>query len=167
MVSVPYLPEAAFLLLRRAPPHALVQLLALPVEAVAANHRVDIGSVFLFEFVAKCAEVIVGFAHMQQFTRDEFDDDDVIEVTNNRNVVREDIFGVREIDEGCQQALAIGLGQLPFFVGQHAEQRFEFRNALADEVRQGLAAANFVEYRANGFDNFGIFRIFDGRPRLA
>ena len=51
-------------MLCRATRHALVQLLALPVEAVAANHRVDISTVLIFEIVEIFAEVLVGFAYM-------------------------------------------------------------------------------------------------------
>ena len=64
-----------------------MQLLATPVDAVAAYDRVHARAVGCVEIIAKCAKIVVRFAHVLHLARDELDDDDVVEIANNGNIV--------------------------------------------------------------------------------
>ncbi len=79
-----------------------MQLLALAIEAIAANGAIDLFSVLRVKVVAKAAKVIVGITNVLQFTRDEFDDNHVIEIADNRNVVGQNIFGITKVNEHGQ-----------------------------------------------------------------
>ena len=124
------------------------------IMSVAANDRVDVARSLAIVFIAKRAKVVVSFADMLQFPRHEFDHDDVVEIADHGNLVRQNVFGIREVDERGEQPFAVGGGKLPFHVRQHAEQRFEFRDSLPDKVGQGFALADFIEYVPDDFHDF-------------
>ena len=111
-------------------------------------------------------KVVVRFTNVLHFPRDEFDDDDVVEITNDRNIVGEDIFGIAEIDEHRQESLTIGIGQLPFVISQHLDQPLKHRNALGDEIGQGFIAANFFEHMLDSVYDLLLFRIAYSFARL-
>jgi hypothetical protein len=102
-------------------------LLPPAVESIAANGRIHAGIVFAVEIVAIPAEVIIGLTDVLQFARYEFQDDDVIEIADDRNIVGQYVFRVAEIDECGQDALTIRIRQVPLGVIQHLDQRLEFR----------------------------------------
>ena len=65
-----------------------MQLLPASVQTVSTNDRVDALSDFAFKLIAKLTKVIVCFAHMAQLTGNEFENDDIVEIPNHRNIVR-------------------------------------------------------------------------------
>jgi hypothetical protein len=85
------------------PSHSLMQLLPTTIQSVAANDRVDFLALLAFEVVPEAAKVLVGLAHMLQLTQDKLDNDDVVEIANNGNIVREYVFRVREVHKRRQQ----------------------------------------------------------------
>ena len=87
-----------------------MQLPASAIEPVAANRRVDTLTVLRVEVVAKPAEFLVGFPHVFELEHDQLDDDHVVEITDDRHVVGQNVFGIAEIDKSCQQAVALAGG---------------------------------------------------------
>ena len=57
--------------------------------------------------ITKPAKIVIGFANVMQFPDDQLDHDDVIEVSDDRHVVWQDIFRIREINERCEQSLSL------------------------------------------------------------
>ena len=112
-----------------------MQLLAPPVQAIAADNRVNAGVSVLLEILAEAAEVIVGYANVEQFARDELNNDHVVKIANDGNIIGKNILRIRKIDERRQQSFPVFIGKLPFIIGQHAEQRLQFGDALANKVR--------------------------------
>ena len=138
--------------------HSLMQLLSPPVETVAPDRGVDAAVMFAVEFLAVTAVVLIGFTHVLQFARYEFQDNDIVEVTDDGNFIRKNVFGIAEIYEGSQDSLPVGHRQLPFVVGKHLQHRFEFRQPRGDEIGQGFAFADIVNDAANGLDDFRLVR---------
>ncbi len=138
--------------------HSLMQLLPSAIQAVATDRGIDTAIMFAVEFLAKPAVVLVGLPNMLQFAGNEFQDDDVIEIANDRNVIGKNVLRVAEIYERGQDVFAFGRGQPPFVVGKHLQHRFEFRQSRGDEVGQRRTLANFVDYAADGIDDFRFVR---------
>ena len=90
--------------------HSLMQLLPSAIQAIATDRGVDTAIMCAVEFVAIPAVVLVSFANMLQFAGNEFQDDDVIEIANDRDVVGKNVLGIAEIYERGQDALAFGGG---------------------------------------------------------
>ena len=65
-----------------------MQLLPPPIQAIAPYRCIQSAVMLVVEFLAKPAVVLVGFANVLQFARDEFQDDDVVEVTDDRLIGR-------------------------------------------------------------------------------
>ena len=143
----------------RAAAHALVQALPLFVETVATNRSINLFAVLLLEVIPIRAKICVCLKHMHQLPSDEFEDDDIIKITNDWNVIRKYVLGVREIYERCKQSFAIVGWQAPLIISEHLNHRLECGNALFDEIRQRFVAANFVENVPNRFDDFGLFGV--------
>lgn len=99
-----------------------MQLPAFSIETVAPDCSIDFRTVSCVEIVAKVTEVIVRVADMLQFACYKFENDDVIEIADYGNIVREDVLGISKVNERGQQALSIGNGQLPLVVSQHLDQ---------------------------------------------
>jgi hypothetical protein len=59
---------------------------------------------------------------MEQLLHDQFDDNNVVEISNDRNVVRKNVFRVCKVDKHREQAFAISARQLPLVVGQHLNE---------------------------------------------
>ncbi len=147
--------------MRRTTAHALVQTLSLTIQAIATNRGVNVFAVFLFEVVPIGAEIGVGLEHMHQFPGDEFEDDDIIEVTDDRNVIGKYVLGVGEVHKRGKKPFSLVTRQPPIVVDKHLNHRFERGNALLDEIRQRFVAANFVEDIPNCLDYFGFFGVSD------
>jgi hypothetical protein len=120
-----------------------MQLLPTSINSVASNNRIEVFAILFFEVFAKLAEVLVGNAYVLEFAHDKLNDNDIVKIANDQDVVEPNIFG-------------IGGRKLPFIVGQHADQGFELWNSLADEVRQRLIFANFVEHIGDCFNESPI-----------
>ena len=135
-----------------------MQLLPPPIEAIAPDGRIHIVVVFTVELVAKPAIVLVCFTNVLQLARNEFQDNDVVEIADDRNIVRKDILRVAEIYECGEDAFTIGGRQPPFDVGQHLQHGFEFRQPRRDEIGQRFAFANIVDDATYGIDDFGLVR---------
>ena len=138
--------------------HSLMQLLPSTIQAVAADRGIDTAVMFAVEFLAKPAEILVGLPNMLQFAGNEFQDDDVIEIANDRNVIRKNVLGIAEIYECGQDVFTFGGGQPPFVIGKHLQHRLEFRQSRGDEVGQRRTLANIVDYTADGIDDFRFVR---------
>ena len=76
-----------------------MQLLPPPIQAIAPHCRIHTFLMFTIELVAKPAVVLVGFANVLQFARNEFQDNDVVEIADDRDLIRKNIFGVAEVYE--------------------------------------------------------------------
>jgi len=135
-----------------------MQLLPPPIEAVATDRGIDAAVMFAVEFLTVTAVIPVGFTHVLQFARCEFQDNDIVEVTDDRNLIRENVFGIAEIYEGRQDSLPVGCWQLPFVIGEHLQHGFEFRQSRGDEIWQRFAFADVVNDAANGLDDFRLVR---------
>ena len=133
-----------------------MQLLPPPVAAIAPDGRLQIAVVFAVEGLAKPAIVYISFAHVLKLARDQFQDNDIIEITDDRDIIRKNIFGVAEVHECGQDALAVSLRELPFGIGEHLQHRLEFGQPRRNEVGQRLALAYIVDYVANGIDNLAL-----------
>ena len=99
-----------------------MQLLPSTIQSVATNYRVDTFALCPIEVFAELAKIVIRFTNMLQLAGNQLNDDDVIKITNNRDIIGQNIFRIREIDEGCQQSFAIGFRELPFLIGQHVDQ---------------------------------------------
>ncbi len=140
-----------------------MQLLPPPIEPIAPHCRIHIAVMFAVELVAKPAVVLVSFTNMLQFARYEFQDNDVVEIADDRNIIRKDIFRVAEIYECGQDAFTVGRRQPPFDIGKHLQHGFEFRQPRRHEVGQWFALANIVDNATYGIDDFGLIRaVHDG-----
>ena len=135
-----------------------MQLLPPAVEAVASDRCIYASVMLAVEFFAVTAVVLVSFTHMLQFARDEFQDNDVVEVTDDRYIVRENVFGITEVHEGGEDSLPIRNRQLPFVICKHLQHRLEFREARGDEIGQWFALPNIIDDAANGIDDLGFVR---------
>jgi len=146
--------------------HSLVQLLAFAIDSIAADRAIDILAVLVIEFMAEDAKVIVCLTNVLHLSCNKLDDDDVVEITDDGNIVGQDILGIAEIDEHRQESLTIGIGQLPFVISQHLDQALKHRNALGDEIGQGFIAANFFEHMLDSVYDLLLFRIAYSFARL-
>ena len=135
-----------------------MQLLPPAVETVAAHRRIHTAVVFVVELFPVTAVVLVRFAHVLQFACDEFEDDDIVEVTDDRNIVRKNVFGIAEIHECGQNSFPVHHRQPPFLVAEHLQHRFQFGQPRRDEVGQGLTLANIVDDAADGIDDLCLVR---------
>ena len=90
---------------------------------------------FAVEIVPEPAEVVVGLPYVLHLAGDQFDDDDVVEIADDRYIVRQDIFRVAEIDEHRHQALALRPRQPPVLVQQHGDEALDDGKTLCDEIR--------------------------------
>gem|GEM_PF-6760217 len=99
-----------------------MQFLALTIDSVASNYRINILPVGFVKFIAELTKVVVGNAYVMQFADDEFDDDHIVEITYDRNVVGQDIFRIGKVNKGREQSFPINLRQMPFVVSQHADE---------------------------------------------
>jgi hypothetical protein len=93
--------------------HALMELLPATIDSIAPDCAIDNVAFLIVEFVPELTKIVVSFQYVPQVTNHEFDDDDVIKVTNHRNVVRKNVLRVAKIHEYRQYALPVRLGQLP------------------------------------------------------
>lgn len=143
-----------------------MQLLALAVQAVTPNGAIDLRAVFVVKVLTKITKIVVRFANVPKISCYEFNNNDIIEIADDRNIVGQNIFGITEVDEHREQAFTIGRRKLPFVVGQHLNQCLELRNTLCDEIRQRFIIANFIENVADRVDNFLLFRVANRFARL-
>jgi len=73
--------------------------LATSVDAVASDCAINRFAVFAVEFATEPAKVIIGFAYVPQFLRDEFQDNDVVQIANDRYIIGEDVFRIAKVNE--------------------------------------------------------------------
>ena len=78
------------------------------------------------------AKILIRFADVKQLLHNQLDHDDVVEIANDGNIVRENVFWICEINKHGQQAFAIRVRELPFLVRKHLQERFDFRDATSD-----------------------------------
>ena len=93
-----------------------MQLLPAPINPVASNNRINILAFASVEFITKLAEIFVGDPYVVQLANDELNDYDVIQVTNDRNVVRKNVLGIGKIYEGREQTFPVAFGQVPLII---------------------------------------------------
>ena len=103
---------------------------------------------------------------MMQFAHDQFDHDDIIEVTDDRNVVRQDVLGVGKINKCGEHSLTRICRQFPFFVLQHTNHGFELWNAFGDKVGQGRFGFYVRQHIDNGLDDLCFLSIAHGVTRF-
>lgn len=87
-----------------------MELLSPAIETVAAHRCVDAAIVLVVELISVAAIVLVGLAYVLQLSRYELQDDDIVEVADDRYLVRKNIFGVAEIHECGQDPFPVHLG---------------------------------------------------------
>ncbi len=136
-----------------------MQLLAPAVDPIAPDRAVNRLAAVTIEFPPKPTEVYVRFAHVLQFACDEFEHDDIVEVTDDGDMIRQYIFRVAEIDEYRKQPFAFGFWQLPLVVEQHFYQGFDLRQTMRDKIRQWFLAADILQDIAKCLDDLGFLCI--------
>ena len=100
---------------------------------------------------------------MFQVLDDEFDHDRVVEVTESRDAVGNQILTLREVDQAVCHPRAILPLHVPFFIFEHLHHALELLEALYDEPR-GIRAANFLDQPPDAGDQL---RFVDTSTALA
>ena len=144
-----------------------MQLLPTSVQPVTSNGCVSARSAILVEFISKSAEVDVRFPDVLQVAGHEFENDHIVQVSDDRNVIRQNIFRVAEVHERRKDALAVAIGQAPVVVIKHLDQRLELRQPRCNEVRQRFTSAYIGDDAPDGVDDLGFFRILHDVPGFA
>ena len=71
---------------------------------------------------------------MNEFPRDEFDHDRIVDEPETGNLVGNQIVRIDEVGEGIDDSPAIGPFEAPLQVGHHGDQLFENSDPLEHEV---------------------------------
>ena len=107
--------------------------------------------------ISECLDFVV------QFLDDEFDHDGVVEVTQHRHVVRDDVLGFREIGKRREHVLPFGARQRPLLILDHLDEALEFADPLMDESRN-IGASDLLDDCARLGDDLGLVGLVGGRP---
>ena len=73
----------------------------------------------------KPAKVVVGLYFMLQLAHDQLNHDGVVEVTDARYLIWNQVFRFGEIGKGIQNPGSVFLWKAPFMVDQHVDHEFQ------------------------------------------
>ena len=103
-------------------------------------------------------EIPIGIDFVDQLHHDELDHDGIIEKTENRDLVGNDVVGFGEIGHPTKNPVAIPAGQSPFGIFEHPDQYFELLHSIGELYEVAL------EDDANAFNSYARALAEDSSP---
>lgn len=105
--------------------------------------------------LAVAAEILISLELMPELAGDELDHDRIVEESEDRHAVGDEILRIREIRDGGEDVTALGLGQREALIADHRDHALEPIQALDDEMGR-VGGARIGEIAARSGQNLRL-----------